>query len=81
MRHAPARYAAFHRGTALEVVRSEAREGEGRLSFPPELFGGLSQAWFCEAFAGAFRCSRALQVTVEVTEVSTTHARFLARWG
>jgi hypothetical protein len=80
MQYAPARYAAFHRGTRLTVARLDARRAEGRLAFPPGLFGALSQAWLCEAFAGAFRCSRALQVSVTVIDASRTEARFLARW-
>jgi hypothetical protein len=81
MKHAPARYAAFHRGTALEVVRNDARVGEGLLTFPPRLFGELGLVWLGEAFAAAFRCSRALQVSVEVVDATPTQARFLARWS
>jgi len=80
-RFAPMRWAAFHRGTALELGRVADDGLRASLGFPAGLFDATVLVAYRAAFAAALESSGARGVEVEPEEVTSTAARYRVRWS
>jgi uncharacterized protein (TIGR02265 family) len=79
-RFAPMRWAAFHRGTTLELGRVADDGLRAHLAFPPGLFDATVLVAYRAAFAAALEASGARHVEVEAEEVTSTAAHYRVRW-
>lgn len=80
-RFAPMRWAAFHRGSALELGRIDDEGLRAHLAFPPSLFDAAVLVAYRAAFAAALEASGAREVLVEPEEVTSTAAHYRVRWS
>lgn len=80
-RFAPMRWAAFHRGSTLELGRVDDDGLQARLCFPPALFDPVVLVAYRAAFAAALEASGAREVEVETEEILSTAALYRVRWG
>lgn len=79
-RFAPMRWAAFHRGSALELGRVDDEGLRAHLAFPPGLYDATVLEAYRAAFAAALEASGARQVEVATEAITPTAAHFRARW-
>jgi hypothetical protein len=77
---APARWAAFRRGSTLSLLRSEKQIAELRLVYPRNLESAVSLHGFAGAFRAAARVARADVQSVTVTPELGVSARFTIAW-
>jgi hypothetical protein len=75
------RWATFHRGSLLTVVKREERVVVARLTYPPHLFGDLSLRAFAGAFQAALESAGAKSPRVTTQVESPGAALYDAHWG
>jgi hypothetical protein len=80
LRHAPTRWAAFHRGSTLTFGGFSDDGARASLAFPKGLFDPLLLRAFGGAFEVALELARARRPAVALEEVGDGFARYVARW-
>jgi hypothetical protein len=80
LRHAPTRWAAFHRGSTLTFAGFADDGARASLAFPKGLFDPLLLKAFSGSFHVALDLAHARKPAVEIEASGDGFARFLARW-